>query len=95
MRRSPILASAAILPLALAATLALGSVSAQADPISQTGTGGGPTTAAKAPHTAPTGQTVPNPGALNPNETGSIEKRDAVEQRNDAITRGICIGCTR
>ncbi len=91
MRRSSILARAGI----LAATVALGTVPAGADPVSQTGTGGGPATAAKAPHTASTGQTVPNPGALNPNETGSIERRDAVEQRNDAITRGICIGCAR
>jgi hypothetical protein len=77
------------------AALTLASVTAWADPVSQTGTGGGPDTAAKAPHTAATGQTVPNPSALGPNETGSIERRDAVEQRNDAITRGICIGCDR
>jgi hypothetical protein len=87
MRRSPI--------LTLTATLVLGAVPAWADPVSQTGTGGGPATAAKAPHTAATGQTVPNPSALNANETGSIERRDPVEQRNDAITRGICIGCAR
>ena len=91
MRRSPILAPATI----LAAILAAGAVPAAADPVSQTGTGGGPATAAKAPHTASTGQTVPNPSALNAGETGSIERRDAVEQRNDAITRGICIGCAR
>ncbi|MCJ2050400.1 hypothetical protein [Methylobacterium sp. J-070] len=87
MRTSPI--------LAIAAALALGSFAAAAEPVSQTGTGGGPSTAAKAPHTASTGQTVPNPSALNPNETGSIEQRDTLEQRNDAITRGICIGCSR
>lgn len=81
--------------LAMAAALTLASVTAWADPVSQTGTGGGPATTAKAPHTAATGQTVPNPGALGPNETGSIERRDAVEDRNDAITRGICIGCNR
>jgi hypothetical protein len=82
-------------PLALAAALALGAVPASADPVSQTGTGGGPASAAKAPHTTATGQTVPNPSVVNPNETGSIERRDAVEERNDAITRGICIGCAR
>ena len=87
MRRSPI--------LALAAALLLSSAPVRAEPVSQTGTGGGPATAAKAPHTTPTGQTVPNPGALGPNETGSIERRDAIEERNDAITRGICIGCSR
>ncbi|WP_457106903.1 hypothetical protein [Methylobacterium sp. P5_C11] len=79
----------------LAAALILASVPAWAEPVSQTGTGGGPGTAAKAPHTTATGQTVPNPSVLSPNETGSIERRDAVEERNDAITRGICIGCSR
>ncbi|MBE7243408.1 MAG: hypothetical protein INR63_00535 [Actinomycetospora chiangmaiensis] len=87
MRKSPI--------LALAAALLLGSAPVWAEPVSQTGTGGGPATAAKAPHTASTGQTVPNPGALNPSETGNIERRNPVEQRNDAITSGICIGCAR
>ncbi|MBE7202288.1 MAG: hypothetical protein INR70_31410 [Parafilimonas terrae] len=87
MRRSTI--------LTLATAFVLSAAPAFAQPVSQTGTGGGPTSAAKAPHTAATGQTVPNPSALNPNETGSIERRDATEQRNDAITRGICIGCSR
>ncbi|AIQ93357.1 MULTISPECIES: hypothetical protein [Methylobacterium] len=81
--------------LAMAATLSLASATAWADPVGRTGTGGGPDTTAKAPHTAATGQTVPNPGALGPSETGSIERRDAIEERNDAITRGICIGCSR
>ncbi|MHB2211621.1 hypothetical protein [Methylobacterium sp. CM6257] len=81
--------------LAMATILALAAIPARAEPVSQTGTGGGPATAAKAPHTTATGQTVPNPGALGPNETGSIERRNATEERNDAITRGICIGCTR
>lgn len=81
--------------LAMATILALAAIPARAEPVSQTGTGGGPATAAKAPHTTATGQTVPNPGALGPNETGSIEWRNATEERNDAITRGICIGCTR
>ena len=80
--------------LALTASLAF-AVPAFADPVSETGTGGSPATAAKAPHTAATGQTVPNPSALNPNETGSIDRRSANEQRNDAITSGICIGCSR
>lgn len=81
--------------LTLAAVLTLSAAPAWAQSVSQTGTGGGPASAAKAPHTTATGQTVPNPGALNPSETGSIERRDATEERNDAITRGICIGCSR
>ncbi|WP_342109212.1 hypothetical protein [Methylobacterium sp. SI9] len=80
--------------LALAASLAF-AAPAFADPISQTGTGGGPTSTAKAPHTTATGQTVPNPNALNPRETGSIDRRSTNEERNDAITNGICIGCAR
>ncbi|MEL6062227.1 MULTISPECIES: hypothetical protein [unclassified Methylobacterium] len=80
--------------LALTATFAL-AVPAFADPVSETGTGGGPTSTAKAPHTTATGQTVPNPRALGPNETGSIDRRSTNEERNDAITRGICIGCAR
>jgi hypothetical protein len=80
--------------LALTATLAF-AVPAFADPVSETGTGGGPASTAKAPHTTATGQTVPNPGALNPSETGSIDRRSTNEERNDAITRGICIGCSR
>ncbi|MCJ2020242.1 hypothetical protein MKK84_22890 [Methylobacterium sp. E-065] len=83
-------------PLILALTVSLAfAVPAFADPVSETGTGGGPTTAAKAPHTAATGQTVPSPSALNPKETGSIDRRSVNEQRNDAITNGICIGCAR
>lgn len=83
------------LKIATVVVLALGIQPGWAQSISQTGTGGGPATAAKAPHTAATGQTVPNPSALGPSETGSIERRSPSEQRNDAITRGICIGCTR
>ncbi len=79
----------------MTAALALGSVPAWADPASETGTGGGPASTAKAPHTAATGQTVPNPGALNPKETGSIDRRSVNERQDDAITRGICIGCSR
>jgi hypothetical protein len=82
------------LKIATLVVLTLGTQPGWAQSVSQTGTGGGPTTAAKAPHTAATGQTVPNPSALGPNETGSIERRNPAEQRNDAITRGICIGCT-
>lgn len=43
---------------------------------------------------AQTGQAVPNPSALGPNETGSIQRRTAGEERNDTITKGICIGCS-
>ncbi|MCJ2115335.1 hypothetical protein MKK65_01790 [Methylobacterium sp. J-001] len=81
------------LKIATLVVLALGTQPGWGQSVSQTGTGGGPATAAKAPHTTATGQTVPNPRALGPNETGSIDRRSPAEQRNDAITRGICVGC--
>jgi len=81
------------LKIATLVVLALGTQPGWGQSASQTGTGGGPATAAKAPHTTATGQTVPNPRALGPNETGSIDRRSPAEQRNDAITRGICVGC--
>ncbi|MDP4005995.1 hypothetical protein [Methylobacterium sp. NEAU K] len=83
------------LMIATVTLLAVAPLPVSAQTVSETGTGRGPTTAAKAPYTAATGQTVPNPGALGPNETGSIERRSPIEERNDAITRGICVGCAR
>ncbi len=64
--------------------------------VSETGTGGGPASTIKAPNTAGTGQTVPKPGALGPNETGTVSpqmRREA--KREDQIMKGICIGCSK
>ncbi|GJE30749.1 hypothetical protein GCM10007888_26480 [Methylobacterium oxalidis] len=58
------------------------------------GTGGGPASTIRAPNTAATGQTVPRPGALNPEETDGIQRRTRQQQEDDAITKGICIGCS-
>jgi hypothetical protein len=64
-----------------------------AAPADVTGTGGGPTTAAKAPYTTSTGATVPNPGAVNREETGSIGRETRQDKIDNSITNGICIGC--
>ena len=64
--------------------------------VSETGTGGGPASTIKAPNTTGTGQTVPKPGALGPNETATVSpqmRREA--KREDAIMKGICIGCSK
>lgn len=50
---------------------------------------------ARARFTTATGQTVPRPSSLDPEETGSIKRRSRWDEREDAITRGICIGCER
>jgi hypothetical protein len=78
-----------------AALISVASLSALAQPVDQTGTGGGPATTITAPYTAATGQTVPNPRVVSPNGTSGIERRSREEKRMDAITRGICIGCSR
>lgn len=81
--------------LAIVALMGLAPLSALAQGVDRTGTGGGPATTARAPFTTSTGQTVPRPAALDPTETGSIQRRSRLEVRNDAITQGICIGCGR
>ena len=83
------------LTLTIATVMSLASLPALAQAVDQTGTGGGPRTTIRAPYTATTGQTVPDPRAFDPTETGSITRRNRLEERNDAITQGICIGCSR
>lgn len=41
------------------------------------------------------GKTVPKPNTLNPSEGTDIQRRTPEQVRDDAITRGICIGCSR
>ncbi|WP_408902969.1 hypothetical protein [Methylobacterium radiotolerans] len=81
--------------IVMAMLISVTSLSVLAQTVDQTGTGGGPATTMTAPYTATTGQTVPNPSVVNPSETSSIEQRSREEERMDAITRGICIGCSR
>ena len=64
--------------------------------VSETGTGGGPASTIKAPNTTGTGQTVPKPGTLGPNETGTVTPQARREEkREDQIMKGICIGCSK
>lgn len=78
---------------ALAALAGLVSSQALAEPTDLTGTGGGPTTAAKAPYTTATGATVPHPGALDSARTGDIDRTTRRDAVNDKVIQGICIGC--
>lgn len=84
----------------LPALLALGLLAplpafAQAS-VSETGTGGGPASTIRAPNTSAVGQTVPKPGSLGPDETGTVTPRNRQEEkREDQIMKGICIGCSK
>jgi hypothetical protein len=75
----------------------LGSLPALAqDAVSETGTGGGPASTIRAPNTSAVGQTVPKPGALGPDATGTVSPRNRQEERReDQIMKGICIGCSK
>ena len=44
---------------------------------------------------AKSGKTVPKPDRLNPNESSRIQQRTPDQMRDDAITRRICVGCSR
>ncbi|SFU89999.1 hypothetical protein SAMN02799631_02999 [Methylobacterium sp. 174MFSha1.1] len=64
--------------------------------VSETGTGGGPASTIRAPNTSAVGQTVPKPGSLGPDETGTVTPRNRQEEkREDQIMKGICIGCSK
>ncbi|GJD61935.1 hypothetical protein [Methylobacterium frigidaeris] len=69
---------------------------AQQNAVSETGTGGGPASTIRAPNTSAVGQTVPKPGTLGPDETGTVTPRNRQEEkREDQIMKGICIGCSK
>ncbi|MFE1597276.1 hypothetical protein [Methylobacterium sp. ID0610] len=82
------LSRAALAGFALA--LAASPVLAQAD---RTGTGGGPLSTQRAPNTTAVGQTKPPSREASPATTGSIERRTPRQRQDDAISRGICVGC--
>ena len=44
---------------------------------------------------AKSGKTVPKPDRLDPTENSTLQRRTPDQMRDDAITRGICIGCSR
>lgn len=76
--------------LVLAAGLVFESGSLAARP-ALTGTGGGPETTITAPHTAPTGQTVPR--GLVDSSTTDPEARTERQRNLDRVLDGICTGC--
>lgn len=78
--------------LIIATLVGLASFPVLAQDLVGPGTGHGLTTA-RSRFTTAVGQTVPRPNTLDPEETGSIQRRTRSDVREDAITRGICIGC--
>lgn len=59
----------------------------------QTGTGGGPESAARAPNVTTTGQTKPPSRDASPTANSDINRRTTNDANQDAVTKGICIGC--
>jgi hypothetical protein len=81
--------------IAMATLICVASYPALAQDMDQMGTGRGRASAEGAPGMVHTGRRAPNPSVLGPKETGSIQRRTPNDQRNDTITKGICIGCSR
>ena len=82
------------LPIAMVMLITVASHPCLAQASDQMGASRDHVSGAKASSRTRTGQRVPSPSALGPNETGSIQRRTPSDQRNDAISRGICIGCS-
>ena len=81
--------------ITMATLMSVASCPVLAQDADQMEAGQGRTSAARAPNGVHTGQRVPNPSALGPNETGSIQRRTRNDEQIDTITKGICIGCSR
>ena len=81
--------------ITMAALMSVISYPVLAQDADQMGAGRGRASAARPSGRVHTGQRVPKPSAFGPNETGSIQRRTPSDQRNDVISRGICIGCSR
>lgn len=60
----------------------------------QTGTGGGPESTARAANVTPTGQTRPPSRDASPTANKDINRRSPNDANQDAISKGICIGCS-
>ncbi|WP_267422636.1 hypothetical protein [Methylobacterium sp. GC_Met_2] len=60
----------------------------------QTGTGGGPDTTARSGNVTPTGQTRPPSRDASPTAHTDINRRTTNDAKQDAISSGICIGCS-
>jgi hypothetical protein len=63
---------------------------AQAD---LTGTGGGPLSTQTAPNTTTDGVTMPPSRDASPTWRDNPDRRSRMEQEDDKIENGICIGC--
>lgn len=61
--------------------------------VDRTGTGGGPLSTERAPNTSALGRTKPPSRAASPASPEVIEKRTPQQQEDQAITKGICVGC--
>ena len=73
--------------------LSLGSAgTALAQSPARTGTGGDVSTTTRAPNTTSVGQTKP-PGAAGGEADRNAEERTQQQKKDNAITKGICIGC--
>ncbi|MCJ2012876.1 hypothetical protein [Methylobacterium sp. J-076] len=85
----------AVLPATLMSLALWGGAALPAAAQAVTGTGGGPTSTVTAPHTAPTGRTMPPAGGdAGAATAGDDRERRTPEQKtDDKITSGICIGC--
>ncbi|MGY2047727.1 hypothetical protein [Methylobacterium sp. JK268] len=59
----------------------------------RTGTGSGPLSTQRAPNTTAVGRTKPPSRAASPATTGTVKHRTRIERQDDAISRGICVGC--
>lgn len=81
--------------IAVATLISVASYPALAQGMDQMGTGRGGTSAEGAPGMMHTRRRVPHPSVLGPQEAGSIQRRTQTDQRNDTITKGICIGRSR
>ncbi len=81
--------------VSLAALILSASTAAWAQAPSETGTGGGPASTARAPNTTAVGQTKPPGSAAAPEGPQDRQRRDEIEKKNDAIQSGICIGCDK
>jgi hypothetical protein len=80
----------AMIATSILCSLPTGTVFAQAD---QTGTGGGPLSAEKAPNTTSVGQTKPPSRDASPTSIKPIKRVAPRQAADDAITTRICIGC--
>lgn len=80
--------------LSAALFAALPFASAQAQGPAQTGTGGGADSTVRAPNTSSVGQTVPRAGRDAEMER-NLDRRTPQQAKDDEISKGICIGCSK